>query len=53
MDSLEIIEHDLRNFGQAKALELASDSVRQLRVICDRIWSLRAEARLHNEDDMG
>ena len=54
MEQLEQIEYDLRNFGQAKALVLGDDAVCQLRVICDRIWSLRVDMkRVDNENHVG
>ena len=51
MDTLETIEIALRNYGQRQALSLGSTAIRQLQIICDRIWSLRIEAK--NETHVG
>ena len=54
MEQLEQIEQDLRQFGQRQMAVLDSDSMGQLRVICDRIWSLRVDMKgTQNENHVG
>jgi len=53
MERLEQIEQGLRQFGQQQMAVLSADSMKQLRVICDRMWSLRVEMRIDNENNMG
>ena len=54
MKRLEQIEQDLRQFGQRQMAVLSSTSMKQLRVICDRMWSLRVDLAGDNDEaDMG
>lgn len=41
METLERIEHDLRDWGQARSDLLGDGPVRELATICDRMMLLR------------
>ena len=52
IDQIRVIEQDLRQFGQAQTLVLDNDTIRQLAVLCDRLWSLRVDMRCEHENSM-
>jgi len=50
IDRIESVEQDLRQWGQRQMAVLDSDSIGQLRVLCDRIWSIRVDERKNRAD---